>query len=173
MDDVFFMAREILPGCQLFYNDYNETHPIKRGKIIETIRDMQDRGIPIDGIGMQCHCNLYEPAVDELKKSIELYAGLGLRIHVTELDISMFRSGDYSKPEKPTQRMDELHAELYEKFFRVFREYKEVIDCVTLWGVADDDTWLDNFPVHNRKNWPLLFDVEHKPKEAFHRIMNF
>lgn len=173
MDDVFHIAKEVLPGTQLFYNDYNETNPNKRGKIIETVQGMIRRGAPIDGIGLQCHYNLYEPSVDELKRSIELYADLGLRIHITEMDISMFRNGDQSNPGKPTRRMCELQAELYDSFFKVFREYKEVIDCVTLWGVADDDTWLDNFPVRNRKNWPLLFDVEHKPKEAFHRIMNF
>ncbi|HCM14188.1 MAG TPA: 1,4-beta-xylanase, partial [Lachnospiraceae bacterium] len=47
------------------------------------------------------------------------------------------------------------------------------IECVTLWGVADDYTWLDNFPARNRKNWPLLFDEENNPKEAFYRIINF
>ncbi len=32
---------------------------------------------------------------------------------------------------------------------------------VTMWGVADDITWLDNNPVSGRKNWPLLFDEFH------------
>jgi endo-1,4-beta-xylanase len=173
MDDVFRMAKEILPDKQLFYNDYNEANPDKRVKIHRTIKDMLERGVPIDGIGLQCHSNIYGPTAEELKRSLELYAELGLRIHVTEMDISLFEFQDHSKIDKPSAELLEKQAKVYGDFFRIFREYKDNIDNVTLWGVADDATWLDNFPVRNRKNWPLLFDENHNPKEAFYRIMEF
>ncbi|MDF2905383.1 MAG: Endo,4-beta-xylanase [Herbinix sp.] len=173
LDDVFQIAKKIMPDKQLFYNDYNETLPDKSLKIYQTIKAMQERGVPIDGIGMQCHCNIFGPTVDDLKRSIELYAELGLRIHVTEMDVSLYEFNDHSIIDKPCTELINKQAKVYEDFFGIFREYKDYIDCVTLWGVADDATWLDNFPAKNRKNWPLLFDENHNPKEAFYRIMEF
>ncbi|MNJ00543.1 Endo-1,4-beta-xylanase [compost metagenome] len=69
--------------------------------------------------------------------------------------------------------MLELQAERYSQIFRLFREYKDVLTAVTFWGAADDYTWLDDFPVRGRKNWPFVFDEAHCPKESFHRISSF
>jgi endo-1,4-beta-xylanase len=173
MDYAFNYAKQVLPNQGLFYNDYNETDPVKRQKIYQRIKDMLHKGIPIGGIGMQCHINIYEPGVDQMKAAIELYATLGLRLHITEMDVSLFRFGDQSKFEEPNNELIKLQAKQYKDYFNVFREYRDVIDCVTLWGVADDATWLSNFPTRNRKNWPLLFDDNHNEKEAFYAIMDF
>lgn len=173
MDDAFRIAKEIMPEQQLFYNDYNEIEPFKMHKIIRAVTDMKERGIPIDGVGLQCHFKYNNPNYDKLKRAIELYAATGLRLQITEMDVSMFANHDESKPIKPDAGRLEQQAKTYDNCFKVFREYKDVIDCVTLWGIADDVNWLDNFPVENRKNWPLLFDEEHKPKEALLRILDF
>jgi endo-1,4-beta-xylanase len=173
MDEVFLAAREILPDCKLFYNDYNETNPDKRSKIFRIVKGMKDREIPIDGIGMQCHWNIYGPSLEEVRKTIEMYASLGVRLHITELDISLFEFNDRSRLDKPSGDILEKQAVVFDNYFKLFREYREVIDSVTLWGAADDSTWLDNFPERGRKNCPLLFDEDHNPKEAFYRIMNF
>lgn len=173
MEYAFRFAKEILPDTQLYYNDYNEIQAPKRDKIYEAIKKMQDRGVPIDGVGLQCHWNIYSPTMDEVKRAIELYAKLGLKLQVTEMDISVYEHDDATKLEKPTEKMLELQAKVYGEAFAMFREYKDIIDNVTVWGVADDVTWLSNFPYRNRKNWPLLFDDEHQPKEALLRIMDF
>lgn len=173
MEYAFRFAKEILPDAQLYYNDYNEVQVPKRDKIYEAIKKMQDRGVPIDGVGLQCHWNIYSPSMDEVRNAIELYAKLGLKLQVTEMDISVYEHNDDTKLEKPTEKMLELQAKAYGEAFAMFREYKDIIDNVTVWGVADDVTWLSNFPYRNRKNWPLLFDDEHQPKEALLRIMDF
>jgi endo-1,4-beta-xylanase len=72
----------------------------------------------------------------------------------------------------PTAEMMELQERRYEQIFRIFREYSDVIECVTFWGVADDYTWLDHFPVRGRKNWPFLFDERHQPKPSFWKVVN-
>lgn len=173
MDHAFRFAREALPNTDLYYNDYNETHSPKREHIYNTIKGMLDRGVPIDGVGLQCHISIYSPDQDQIRRSFELYAKLGLKLQITEMDVSMFRHEDETRLPAPTPELLELQAKAYGAAFEVFREYKDCVDSVTLWGVADDDTWLDYFPVHNRKNWPLLFDEQHAPKEAFHRIVDF
>lgn len=173
MDYAFRYAREILPDTSLYYNDYNETDPEKREKIYGLMKQLLDRGVPVDGVGMQCHINIYGPGTDELKAAIERYASLGLHLQFTEMDVSMFRFEDNTRLLEPTREMYRMQAQKYKEYFKVFREYHEVIDGVTLWGIADDATWLSNFPERNRKNWPLLFDDSHKEKEAFYAIMDF
>ncbi|MBH1941142.1 endo-1,4-beta-xylanase [Mobilitalea sibirica] len=173
MDYAFLFAKEILPGADLYYNDYNEVKQPKRDKIYKAVKDMIDRGIPVDGVGLQCHWSIYSPSADHIKSAIEQYAKLGLKIQVTEMDISMFSHEDKTGIQKPTEKLIEQQAKAYGDAFAIFREYKDIIDNVTLWGVADDETWLDNFPVKERKNWPLLFDEQQQPKEAYYRIMDF
>jgi endo-1,4-beta-xylanase len=173
MDYAFRYAREAMPGMQLFYNDYNETNIEKREKIYKTLLAMQERGVPLDGVGMQMHCRIQGPTADEVKAAIEVYAALGLRIHVTEMDVSVFAFEDKTKQDAPTAEQMKALAATYKGYFKVFREYKDVIDSVTLWGVADDTSWLNYFPVPDRKSWPLLFDENHQPKEAFYEGMDF
>ena len=173
MDHAFICAKEVLPEADLYYNDYNESYYPKRDKIYKAIKDMLERGVPIDGVGLQCHWNIYSPTMDEFKVAIEQYAKLGLKIQVTEMDISVFEFQDESKLDRPGRELLKKQASVYKESFKILREYKDVVDCVTIWGVADDATWLDNFPVRNRKNWPLLFDENHEPKEALYEIMDF
>jgi len=170
---VFKLAGKYFPDKKLFYNDYNETNPVKRVKIARLVKELQDKGAPIHGIGFQAHYNIFEPNLDEIREAYEFYASLGLKISVTEMDISVFKFEDHSSIPEPTADLIEKHAELYRQCFKLFREYSEIIESVTLWGVADDATWLDHFPARNRKNWPLLFDTNHQPKEAFHRVVDF
>ncbi|MFW5984832.1 MAG: endo-1,4-beta-xylanase [Halanaerobiaceae bacterium] len=168
----FNYAHQADPEALLFYNDYNATQPQKRDKIFKLVQDLLEAGTPIHGIGIQGHWNIYSPSVDEIEAALKKYASLGLKIHITELDISVFAFDDRRKDlEQPTEEMMDLQAEKYRKVFALFREYSEVIGNVTFWGVADDQTWLDNFPVQGRKNWPLIFDTEHNPKKSFWEII--
>lgn len=167
----FEYAHEADPQALLFYNDYNESNPHKRDKIYTLVQSLLEQGVPIHGIGLQAHWNLYDPSLDEIRAAIEKYASLGLQLQLTELDVSMFRfeerRTDLTSPEPV---MLELQAERYEAVFRLLMEYREVISGVTFWGAADDYTWLDDFPVRGRKNWPFLFDTAYHPKPAFDRV---
>ena len=179
------------PQAQLFYNDYSECVPEKRERIIRLIRDLREKGCRVDGIGMQQH-HFAPPDYDEIKRSIEMYSDLDLRIHITELDISMMAtvpsvrkrlkpgdSGyeDYVKdalqatPEK-LARIDEI----YVKLFEIYRSCADVIDCVTTWGIADDRTWLDGFGIDRNmpriKQHPLLFDESGQPKPCVYQLIS-
>ena len=171
------------PNNQLFYNDYSECIPAKRERIVRLIRTLQERGCRIDGFGMQQH-HFAAPDYDEIKRSIETYASLGLRLHITELDVSLMatlnegerrlKPGDPGFAEyikealRPTPERLAMIEDIYLKLFEIYRSYSDVIDCVTTWGVADDFTWLDDFGVDKDmpkvKQHPLLFDTEHKAK---------
>ena len=170
----FQMAYEADPEALLFYNDYNESHPEKREKIFKLVKTMVDKGVPVHGVGLQAHWNIYDPSIDQIRAAIERYASLGLKLQLTELDVSVFSFEDRRTDlTKPPSELLHTQAKRYEQIFQLLREYKEQITAVTFWGAADDYTWLDDFPVKGRKNWPFLFDENHKPKEAFWDAVRF
>ncbi|WP_019908510.1 endo-1,4-beta-xylanase [Paenibacillus sp. HW567] len=167
----FEFAHAADPQALLFYNDYNESHPHKRDKIYTLLKSLLEQGVPVHGVGLQAHWNVYDPSLDEVRTAIEKYASLGLQLQLTELDMSVFRFEDRRADLKaPPAELLELQAQRYEAMFRLLKEYREVISSVTFWGAADDYTWLNDFPVRGRKNWPFLFDEGHQPKAAFHRL---
>jgi endo-1,4-beta-xylanase len=169
----FEYARRAAPEALLFYNDYNETVPAKRDKIYQLVKNLKEQGAPIDGIGLQGHWNIFKPSLEEIESAIAKYASLGLKLQITELDVSMFgfedRRTDLSAP---TSEMLDRQADFLGGVFKILRKYQGIITGVTFWGVADDRTWLDYFPIP-RKNWPLLFDTQHQPKKAFWEIVEF
>lgn len=173
IDKAFEYAHAADPKALLFYNDYNESVPEKREKIYALVKSLKEKGVPIHGIGLQAHWNLEQPSIDEIREAIERYASLGMELHITELDVSVFQFEDRRTDlTEPLEAMLVQQAERYRQVFQLFKEYSEHIHSVTFWGAADDYTWLDHFPVRGRKNWPFLFDGEHRPKQSFWNVMD-
>ena len=121
----FEFAREADPNALLFYNDYNECDPGKSQRIYNMVKKMKEAGVPIDGIGMQGHYNVYGPSMEDVTAAIELYASIVDHLHVTELDIraneqmggqlQFSRQGMEIKPYVRT-----LHEDQYNSLFRTF-----------------------------------------------------
>jgi enterochelin esterase-like enzyme len=137
------------------------------------VKKMKDAGVPIDGIGMQGHYNVYGPTEEDIDAAITKYAKIVKHIHVTELDIRMntemggqlrFSRGE-NKP--VAGYMNTLLTDQYSRIFKIFRKHKDVIDCVTFWNLGDRDSWL------GVNNHPLPFDENYKPKQAYYAIKNF
>ncbi|MFC3364830.1 endo-1,4-beta-xylanase [Pedobacter fastidiosus] len=175
----FEYAHEADPNAKLYYNDYNTERPEKRERIYKFLKSLKDRGVPIDGIGLQAHWSLQEPTENELRTAIERYSSLGLKIQFTEVDMSIYPWEKDKRDRKPnesdqfTTELAQKQATQYAMVFRVFREYKSVITNVTFWNISDKHTWLDEYPVMGRKNYPLLFDVNLQPKKAYWEVINF
>jgi endo-1,4-beta-xylanase len=175
----FEYAHEADPDAILFYNDYNTERTEKRERIYTMLKKLVDQGVPVQGMGLQAHWSIFEPSETELRAAIERYSSLGLKIQITELDVSVYkwekenRKAFDGESDSLTAQQSALQTEKYEMIFRVFREYSKVITGVTFWGVADNRTWLDHYPVPGRKNYPLLFDTDKKPKEAFYKVVSF
>jgi endo-1,4-beta-xylanase len=62
-------------------------------------------------------------------------------------------------------------AKRYEDIFRLFKKHSNKISRVTFWGVNDGHSWLNNWPIKNRTNYPLLFDRNYEPKAAYYSVM--
>ena len=169
----FEFAREADPDVLLFYNDYSCVDPGKRERIYNMVKKMLDAGVPIDGIGMQGHYNIYTPDEKELDKTITRFSELVKHIHITELDLRtntesggqlIFARGA-AKPQAPY--IATLQEDQYNRIFRVFRKHKDVIDNVTFWNLGDKDSWL------GLNNHPLPFDENYKPKASYRVIRDF
>jgi endo-1,4-beta-xylanase len=174
IEKAFEFAHEADPDALLFYNDYNESNPQKREKIYKLVKSLVDKGVPIHGVGLQAHWNLVNPSLEDMRTAIERYASLGLKLHLTELDVSVFNHEDKRTDlTEPAPEMLELQAERYHQVFHLLREYRDSFTSVTFWGAADDYSWLSDFPVKGRKNWPFLFDENHQPKDSFWKVVQF
>lgn len=170
----FQWAHEADPDAQLFYNDYNTESPIKRDKIYRLLKKLLNDGVPVHGIGLQGHWNIYNPNEKDLRDAIEKFSSLGLKIQITELDVSVYSSAETDSADNIfTPEREKKQIEKYEMVFRVLRDYRKVITGVTFWNVSDKSSWLDNFPVRGRKNYPLLFDQNLKPKKAYWKVVEF
>ena len=169
----FQFAREADPNALLFYNDYSCVDEGKRERIYNMVKKMKDAGVPIDGIGMQGHYNIYFPSEVQLEKAIVRFKELVKHIHITELDIRMNQEMggqlQFSRGEnRPVAGyMNTMLTDQYSRVFKIFRKHKDVIDCVTFLNLGDRDSWL------GVNNHPLPFDENYKPKQAYYAIKNF
>lgn len=166
----FTYAHEADSTALLFYNDYSTVDPAKRDRILAMIRKMRAQGVPIHGLGMQAHYNIYWPGEQLLEAAIDSFAQVVDVIHITELDVRsgheeggqlQFSQGTSEQPDKaPLARFNHQYASL----FRVFRRHSDVIGNVTFWDLCDRDSWL------GVDHYPLLFDRDNKPKAAYYIV---
>jgi endo-1,4-beta-xylanase len=175
----FEYAHEADPNAILFYNDYNTERPEKRERVYKLLKQLVDAKVPINAVGLQGHWSIYEPTGKELNETIEKFSSLGLKVQITELDMSVYpweknrRAKLSTDLDAYTPTLEEQQTDQYKKVFKIFRENKNVITGVTFWNVSDRNTWLDHYPAEGRKNYPLLFDVNLQPKKAYWEVVNF
>jgi endo-1,4-beta-xylanase len=184
----FQFAHEADPQAELYYNDYNNESPAKRDGNVRIIRELQSKGIKIDGVGIQAHWGLDYPSLDEIETAIKMYGDLGVKVMFTELDISVLPSpfrmptADVSVRFKNTPAMNPYSeglpdsvqvrlADRYAEIFKLFNKHSDKISRVTFWGLHDGLSWKNNFPIQGRTDYTLLFDRNLNPKKAYHAVM--
>jgi endo-1,4-beta-xylanase len=186
MERAFHLAHEVDPDCHLIYNDYGMDDPKRRDFVVELVKKYQKKGVPIHGIGMQGHYNIDTPDIQKIEDSIEAFASTGLPVHFTELDIDVLpydwgRTAEISTNveyrESLNPYVDGLPKEVndkltkrYEEMFKLFLKHRDNIDRITFWGVSDDTSWKNNFPMRGRTNYPMLWDRQRKPKDAYFAV---
>ncbi|NJB71751.1 endo-1,4-beta-xylanase [Saonia flava] len=185
----FKYASEYAPDTELYYNDFNAWRPEKRDGIVRLVRMLQKEGIRIDGVGIQGHWGLNYPKTEYIEAAIDSFASLGVKVMITELDVDVlpltkegqiigtgmlhpqyqleeFREFLNPYPDSlPAAQQKEL-ADRYAELFGIFYKKRDKIDRVTLWGVHDDMSWKNGYPIANRTNYTLLYNREKKPKLA-------
>ncbi|MEU8664908.1 endo-1,4-beta-xylanase, partial [Actinoplanes philippinensis] len=161
----FRVAREVAPHAKLYINDYNTNVPAKRDFLFTLVQQLKSEGVPIDGVGHQMHININWPSLVDTESMLTKFIPLNIDQQITEMDVSIYTSDSETFPTPPADRLLK-QAYVYRDMFALFRRYSSEITSVTLWGLADDNTWLDTFPV-TRKDAPLLFDTRLQAKSAY------
>jgi len=173
IEDAFRFARAADPDVKLFLNDYSTEWSVKRENVLAIVRDLIGKGVPIDGVGHQIHTSIAaNPSdVDSALTAVEQLSP-NLINEVTELDVSVYNdpTTNYGEAGPPLLIISQ-HAALYRSLFAVFRKHDASIDSVTMWGISDAETWLDNW-ITPRKDRPLLFDTTRQPKWAFWAVVD-
>ena len=148
---------------KLFYNDYNTFIEWKREAICERILKPLVQEELIDGMGMQSHF-LMDSDFGEYEKSLRCFGELGLEIQVTELDI---HNADPS--ESSMSALADKYEELFALLLKAKKENFAHVTAVIFWGLKDDVSWLTGF--RRERSYPLLFDDQGEPKEAYWRVL--
>ncbi len=183
----FETAHAADPAAELYYNDYSMSLPAKRNGVVEMVKNLQQQGVRIDGIGMQGHLDLHAD-LSEFERSLLAFAGLGVKVMVTELDVSVLpspwrnagadvaRGAEYELKMNPYREglpdsVNVAFSRFYADFFKLMLKHQDKISRVTFWGLSDGDSWKNNWPIRGRTDYPLLFDRNHQPKQVVEEII--
>ena len=151
----FEIARKHAPeGTLLYYNDYNTALEPKLSGIVRLLEELMAEG-NIDGYGFQMHHDVSFPSAAQIKACVERIGALGLRLRVSELDVTVKTNSeeDFAR-----------QAAYYADVMQILLPWADQIEAVQVWGVTDDLSW-------RASQYPLLFDGEAQPKPAFWAVV--
>lgn len=166
----FEYAQDADPGVELYYNDYSIDYDYKRGRALRLVEELRSAGVRLDAVGIQAHHLLTSPSIEEIERGLRAFDAMGIKLMITELDVDPL-------PRDPAADLDPYRdglpdavqqqlASRYAALIRLFVRFPS-IERITLWGVSDRKTWLNNFPIRGRTNHPLLWDRRYQPKPTF------
>jgi endo-1,4-beta-xylanase len=182
----FELAHEADPAAELYYNDYTLWKPAKREAAIRLVQGLKAKGIRVDGIGEQAHWGVDDPPLEAIDAALAAIRASGTTPLITELDMDVLPrdpeqwGADLAKKAKiraatniyPDGLPAEAQQRLARRYAAVFTLFlKHGVGRVTLWGVTDATTWLHDFPIPGRVNYPLLWDHAGREKPAFGAVV--
>ena len=181
----FEFAHAADPDAELYYNDYNLWKPAKRDAAVRLVQGLKAKRLRVDGIGEQGHWGIDEPPFAAIDGVLGAIRASGTTALITELDVDVLPrdpemwGADLSKkatikaatniypnglPAAMQERLARRYADLFTRFL------KHDVGRVTFWGVTDANSWLHNFPIPGRVNYPLLWDRDGREKPAFDAV---
>jgi GH35 family endo-1,4-beta-xylanase len=175
LTQAFKFAREADPTVALHYNDYNIESGAKHQSSLLLLKRLIADGAPITTVGIQGHWSvtgLSAQKFDDIEQAILDYKALGLKVAITELDVTLMGQGGGqlgrgqrgTATPPPTESLV-AQADAYAKLFALFVKHRDAIDRVTFWGLNDSRSW-------RRGQNPLVFDGQNLPKPALQAIAN-
>ena len=184
----FQFAHEADPDADLYYNDYSMAHEGRRNTVVKMVKELKSQGVRIDGVGLQGHMDMVFPDLDEFEKSMLAFAETGVKLMITELDVTVLprpgidvgaeisASFEYQQKLNPYAEglPDSVSIALnnrYNDIFKLFLKHSDILERVTLWGVYDGQSWRNNWPVRGRTDYPLIFDRNFQPKPVVKSIV--
>jgi len=172
VDQAFRWAHEADPQARLYYNENRaEGIGVKSDCVYAMVKGMKERGVPIDGVGMQSHWIIPEakeqpwnvpPAMGSIAANMKRYADLGLSVQVTEIDVQVGKNA--GAPELAAQ------AGVYADMLRTCLAATNC-SAFTSWGVSDRYSWARSPQQGRPWEQPLPFDDAFRPKPAYNAMI--
>jgi len=181
--EAFIAARKADPKADLYYNDYSIEGGGKREKTLRLIRELKQRNVPINGVGIQGHWQVGRVPLKDIEAAIVAFHAEGMKVAITELDIDVVsrsasganvnareKGADDPFVDGLTPEMQKKLADDYTRLFELFLKHRDKISRVTFWGLHDGRSWLNSWP-RKRTNHALLFDRSLQPKPAAESVL--
>ncbi|AHG39303.1 endo-1,4-beta-xylanase [Pseudomonas syringae CC1557] len=135
LDIAFQAAHKADPNALLCYNDYGlekDTHygESRRAAVLAMLHGLKQRGIPVQGLGIQSHLRAGDIFGPGLSHFILAVRDMGLSVHITELDV------DDSRLTGTIADRDGSVASTYKRYLDVVLATRSVSTVIT-WGVWD------------------------------------
>lgn len=155
VEQAFRMAHEADPDAELYLNDYDVEFigDPKTEAFYNLAKSLVEKGVPIHGVGLQCHLTSGQIKARKLQDNIRRYQDLGLKCIITELDITQ---ADPNASDAAKRQAEDYCAVVSAALSQ------ENCPTVLIWGLCDPDSW--------RQNNPLIFDGSVNPKEAYYGV---
>lgn len=168
IEKAFQYAHEADPNAQLFYNDYNlESNVNKRKTVLRYLNNLRNKGIKIDGIGLQMHVSISFPAPSQIADAFTDVFSNDYKVHVSEMDISVNFYGQDINPDKT------LFEKQADYLGNIILHYKQIPPKyrygITFWGLGDLDSWIPSY--FGKEDYPLLYDNDYAPKPAYCKLI--
>lgn len=166
IEQAFRWAREADPDALLFYNDAEaEGLNRKSEAVYAMVKDFKQRGVPIDGVGLQMHISRLDFDTSAFAANIKRLTQLGVQVHVTELDVSL-----------PTGPGSQFQAEDLGRQAAIYRGVARAClqnpgcTAIQTWGFTDKYSWIGS---HSRgtQGGALPFDRNYQPKPAYEALL--
>ena len=168
----FKFAHKADPDAKLYYNDYNIEKDFKHGSSMVLLKRLIKDGVPVYGVGIQGHWSTNNLPFEALDKAIANYASLGLKVSITELDVTLrgtsggqLGAGAGSGTGTGSPADLKAQADAYARFFAIFTKHKDTVERVTFWGLNDRRTW-------RAGQKPLIFDENNLRKQCYVSIVD-
>jgi endo-1,4-beta-xylanase len=166
VEQAFRWAHDADPKALLFYNENGgEGRNRKSDAIYAMLKDFKNRGIPIDGVGLQMHISRQDFDTDAVATNIERLTKLGLQVHITELDVSLPVDSQRAARSEDLKRQ----ADIYRGVVRACVQHPGCT-AIQTWGFTDKYSWIGSHS-HATHGAALPFDRAYKPKAAYEAML--
>jgi endo-1,4-beta-xylanase len=168
MERCFRWAHEADPQALLFYNEGAETEVVnpKSDAIYAMVRDFRQRGVPIDGVGLQMHISDLHADVASISANIKRFTALGVQVHITEMDVALPVDAEGNARAEDLQ----TQADIYRQIATACVSHPGCT-AIQTWGFTDKYSWIGSHSRHTQ-GAALPFDRNYRAKPATEALRN-
>lgn len=155
VDSAFVYAHQADPDAELYLNDYGVElqGKAKSAAFYNLALRLKKAGIPIHGVGLQCHFSIGDVDSLRLDQTIGRFEEAGLKCIITELDMGIPDTSEASLEEQ---------ARSYRVITDIMLNHDNCTSMV-IWGLKDNNSWRES-------SSPLLFTAQLDKKPAYYAV---